>query len=103
MPCQIVVVQASLSLNEVKNKDYILRHHKTRKFSWYLGIIQFKPNKVIYVKNFKIELKPSILSHMKLSEQNWDLNKILNDLYKEYDILSGTDYFQSAKRYGKYR
>lgn len=40
---------------------------------------------------------------MKLSEQNWDLNKILNDLYKEYDILSGTDYFQSAKWYGKYR
>lgn len=40
---------------------------------------------------------------MKPSEQNWDLKKILNDLYMEYDILSGADYFQSAKWYGKYR
>lgn len=29
---------------------------------------------------------------MKLSEQNWDLNTILNDLYMEYNILRGTEY-----------
>lgn len=30
---------------------------------------------------------------MNLSEQNRDLNNILNDLYMEYNILRGTEYF----------
>lgn len=30
---------------------------------------------------------------MNLSEQNRDLNSILNDLYMEYNILRGTEYF----------
>lgn len=30
---------------------------------------------------------------MNLSEQNRDLNDILNDLYMEYNILRGTEFF----------
>lgn len=39
---------------------------------------------------------------MNLSEQNRDLNDILNDLYMEYNILRGTEYFSSPNHYQKW-